>query len=96
MAAGLWYRGKIQPVFVIFRFSEEITKISWISNPKFSLHTLIVLRVWQFGSPMIIFLAGLRQIPSELYESASIDGANTFAKFTRITLPILSPLYCLT
>ena len=74
-------------------FSEEITKISWISNPKFSLHTLIVLRVWQFGSPMIIFLAGLRQIPSELYESASIDGAsNTFAKFTRITLPILSPI----
>ena len=95
MAAVFGIEGIFNQFLSYLGFSEEITKISWISNPKFSLHTLIVLRVWQFGSPMIIFLAGLRQIPSELYESASIDGANTFAKFTRITLPILS-LYCLT
>ncbi len=37
---------------------------SWISNPKYALYTLILLAVWQFGSPMIIFLAGLKQIPS--------------------------------
>jgi multiple sugar transport system permease protein len=65
---------------------------SWISNPHTSLYTLVLLRVWQFGSPMIIFLAGLRQIPQELYEAAAIDGAGPFAKFFRITLPLLAPV----
>jgi multiple sugar transport system permease protein len=65
---------------------------SWISNPQYSLYTLVVLRVWQFGSPMVIFLAGLRQIPQELYEAAAIDGAGPVAKFFRITLPLLAPV----
>lgn len=65
---------------------------SWISNPETSLYTLVILAVWQFGSPMIIFLAGLRQIPSELYEAAAIDGAERWAKFWRITLPLLAPV----
>src|SRR5690606_31565527 len=46
---------------------------SWISNPNYSIYTLIVLAVWQFGSPMIIFLAGLRQIPQDMYEAAELD-----------------------
>ncbi len=71
---------------------DTVTSISWISNPKYALLTLIILRVWQFGSPMIIFIAGLKQIPMELYESGSIDGANTFRKFAHITLPMLSPI----
>lgn len=65
---------------------------SWISNPETSLYTLVILAVWQFGSPMIIFLAGLRQIPSELYEAAAIDGATKWKKFWRITLPLLAPV----
>lgn len=65
---------------------------SWISNPQYSLYTLVILRVWQFGSPMVIFLAGLRQIPQELYEAAAIDGAGPIAKFVRITLPLLAPV----
>jgi multiple sugar transport system permease protein len=65
---------------------------SWISNPRYSLYTLVILRVWQFGSPMVIFLAGLRQIPRELYEAAAIDGAGPIAKFFRITLPLLAPV----
>ena len=65
---------------------------SWISNPQYSLYTLVLLRVWQFGSPMVIFLAGLRQIPQELYEAAAIDGAGPIAKFFRITLPLLAPV----
>jgi multiple sugar transport system permease protein len=44
---------------------------SWISDPNYSLYTLVLLSVWQFGSPMIIFLAGLRQIPPDVYEAAS-------------------------
>jgi len=65
---------------------------SWISNPQYSLVTLVVLRVWQFGSPMVIFLAGLRQIPQELYEAATIDGAGPVQRFFRITLPLLAPV----
>ncbi|HZG88111.1 sugar ABC transporter permease [Paenibacillus sp.] len=65
---------------------------SWVSNPNYAVYTLIALLIWQFGSPMIIFLAGLKQIPSELYESASIDGAGKTATFFKITLPLLTPI----
>jgi multiple sugar transport system permease protein len=65
---------------------------SWISNPRFSLWTLIVLAIWQFGSPMIIFLAGLRQIPTDMYEAASLDGASKWRQFWKITLPMLTPV----
>jgi multiple sugar transport system permease protein len=66
--------------------------MSWIGTPSTALYTLIILRIWQFGSPMLIFLAGLKQIPSELYEAAEIDGASPVAKFFRITLPLLTPI----
>ncbi|WP_181705138.1 carbohydrate ABC transporter permease [Chthonobacter rhizosphaerae] len=65
---------------------------SWISNPNYSLYTLVVLSVWQFGSPMIIFLAGLRQIPTDMYEAASLDGASRTRQFFKITLPLLTPV----
>lgn len=65
---------------------------SWISNPDYSLYTLVVLSVWQFGSPMIIFLAGLRQIPQDMYEAASLDGASKWRQFWKITLPLLTPV----
>jgi multiple sugar transport system permease protein len=65
---------------------------SWISNPNYSLWTLIVLSIWQFGSPMIIFLAGLRQIPQDMYEAASLDGASRWRQFWKITLPMLTPV----
>ncbi|MDR1558691.1 MAG: sugar ABC transporter permease [Clostridiales bacterium] len=64
----------------------------WITNPNYSLGTLVLLTVWQFGSSMIIFLAGLKQIPDEYYEAASVDGANNFRKFFSITLPALTPV----
>ncbi|QHT63767.1 sugar ABC transporter permease [Paenibacillus lycopersici] len=69
-----------------------IQGVGWISNPDTSLGTLILLNTWQFGSTMVIFLAGLKQIPQELYESASVDGAGRFRKFVGITLPMLSPV----
>lgn len=65
---------------------------SWIANPDTAIYTLVLLAVWQFGSPMIIFLAGLRQIPQDLYEAASMDGAGTWRKFRKITLPLLAPV----
>jgi len=65
---------------------------SWLQNTDTALGTLVVLNVWTFGSPMIIFLAGLRQIPEELYESARVDGASVLRQFTAITVPMLTPI----
>ena len=65
---------------------------SWVSSPSQALWTLIILHVWQFGSPMIIFLAGLKQIPGELYEAAAIDGAGRLRQFWVITVPMLTPV----
>jgi multiple sugar transport system permease protein len=65
---------------------------SWIADPQWALWTIILLHVWTFGSPMVIFLAGLRQIPGMYYEAASVDGASRWAQFRKITLPLLSPI----
>nr|WP_281373228.1 sugar ABC transporter permease [Kineococcus aurantiacus] len=64
----------------------------WVSDPEYALWTIIVLHVWTFGSPMVIFLAGLRQIPAMYHEAAAVDGATRWTRFTRITLPLLSPI----
>lgn len=69
-----------------------ITGPSWITDPNTSLYTLVVLAMWQFGSPMLIFLAGLRGIPRDLYEAAEIDGTPKWRQFFRITLPLLAPV----
>ncbi|MBZ2196273.1 carbohydrate ABC transporter permease [Occultella gossypii] len=65
---------------------------SWVSDPQYALSVLISLHVWTFGSPMVIFLAGLRQIPIMYYEAASIDGASRWRQFVSITMPLLSPI----
>lgn len=64
----------------------------WVSHPDYALGTLMILNVWTFGAPMIIFLAGLRQIPAMYYEAASIDGAGRLRRFLSITLPLLTPI----
>lgn len=64
--------------------------VSWFGNPDAALFMLITLSVWQFGSSMLIFLAGLKNISGEMYEAASVDGASFFRKFFKITLPLLS------
>jgi multiple sugar transport system permease protein len=69
-----------------------LTGKNWIGNPDTALGTLILLIVWQFGSSMVIFLAGLKQISPELYEASSIDGATKVKQFFKITLPMLSPV----
>ena len=69
-----------------------ITGPGWISDPSTALGSIILLHVWTFGSPMIIFLAGLRQIPAMYYEAAAVDGAGRTTRFLKITLPLLSPI----
>ena len=65
---------------------------SWITNPSTALGTLVLLAAWQFGAPMVIFLAGLKQIPQEMFEAAALDGAGRMQQFRHITLPMLSPV----
>ena len=67
-----------------------IDSVSWVSTPETALGTLILLNVWQFGSSMVIFLARLKQIPRDLYEASSVDGASKWKQFFSITLPMLS------
>jgi multiple sugar transport system permease protein len=64
----------------------------WIGHPDFALGTIMILHIWTFGSPMIIFLAGLRQIPEMYYEAASVDGAGRVRRFISVTLPLLTPI----
>lgn len=65
---------------------------SWISSPNTALGVLITLHVWTFGSPMVIFLAALRQVPAVYYEAASVDGASRWHQFRSVTLPLISPV----
>ncbi|MCR5502119.1 MAG: sugar ABC transporter permease [Lachnospiraceae bacterium] len=69
-----------------------LSSINWFGDRKLALYPLILMSVWQFGSSMIIFAAGLKEIPSTYYEAARIDGANGMQSFFRITLPCLSPI----
>ncbi len=69
-----------------------IGAIDWLGNPSIALGTISLVTVWQFGSSMLLFLAGLKQIPISHYEAARIDGAGTMRIFFQITLPELSPI----
>ncbi|WP_195282170.1 carbohydrate ABC transporter permease [Harryflintia acetispora] len=64
----------------------------WIGDARFALLTISLLAVWQFGSSMVLFLAGIKQIPRDLYEAASIDGASKVRQFFVITIPMLTPI----
>jgi len=91
--AAIWrnlfgYDGLVNKVLGTF----GIPTTDWINLPNTSLSTLIVLSIWQFGSSMVIFLAGLKQIPKDLYEAAAVDGASKIRIFFRMTLPMLTPI----
>jgi len=70
----------------------HIPPVDWLGDPDIALSTVSMLAVWQFGSSMVIFLAGIKQIPQDLYEAATVDGASKLRKFVFITLPMLTPL----
>ncbi|WP_140984463.1 carbohydrate ABC transporter permease [Asticcacaulis tiandongensis] len=66
--------------------------INWLGEPDTAMFSIVLLRLWQFGSAMVVFLAGLKAIPEDLYEAADIDGASRFKQFWMITLPLLTPV----
>jgi oligogalacturonide transport system permease protein len=69
-----------------------VSPVNWLGNPSTALVTIILLRLWQFGSAMVVFLAGLQGIPQDLYEAAKLDGAGPWRTFSRVTLPLLTPV----
>lgn len=70
----------------------HVPPVDWLGSPDIALYTVSMLAVWQFGSSMVIFLAGIKQIPQDLYEASTVDGASKIRKFMTITIPMLTPL----
>ena len=64
---------------------------SWLYSSTWALPSLIIMSVWGVGANMLLYLAGLQGIPTQLYEAATIDGANSIRKFWHVTIPMLTP-----
>jgi multiple sugar transport system permease protein len=94
VAVAVMWRQLFGDTGVVNRFIGHfgIDAPNWISTPRYALYTLILLHAWQFGSAMIIFLAGLKQVPQELYDAAEIDGAGRWTQFRYVTLPMITPV----
>lgn len=69
-----------------------IEPFNWLGDPSGAFFVIVLLRVWQFGSPMVIFLAALKGVSQDLYEAASIDGAGKWRQFFAITVPLITPV----
>ncbi|OAQ56604.1 carbohydrate ABC transporter permease [Enterococcus thailandicus] len=69
-----------------------LANVAWFSSGTGAMLTIVLLRVWQFGSAMVIFLNALTEMPQDLYEAAAIDGASKFRQFFSVTLPQLTPI----
>jgi multiple sugar transport system permease protein len=69
-----------------------ITGPAWLQNPSTALVSLVGMSLWSIGGSMVIYLAGLKDIPGYLYEAALIDGASAWQRFRRVTLPLLTPV----
>ena len=69
-----------------------INKIQWLQSSTFAVPSLIVMTVWGMGSMIVIFLAGLQNVPRAYLEAVDIDGGNTWHKFRHITIPMMTPV----
>ena len=65
---------------------------AWLQDPAWSMTTLILLSVWGIGGSLVIYLAGLKDVPVSLYEAARIDGANAWQRALHITMPMMTPV----
>ena len=94
VAVAILWRQIFNKEGVVNRFLAifDIIGQNWIAMPGTVLYTLIILQVWQFGSSMVIFLGGLKNISPDYYEAAEIDGAGKVGTFFYITLPLLTPM----
>jgi multiple sugar transport system permease protein len=75
-----------------FLRSVGLPRLGWFSDPDWAMPGLIIVSFWGLGNAMIIYLAGLQDIPGELYEAAAIDGAPAWRRLFNITIPLLTPV----
>ena len=68
-----------------------IAPAPWLTSPEWALPSFVIMSLWGVGGGMIIYLAGLQSVPTQLYEAAEIDGAGSWRKFRNVTLPMISP-----
>ncbi|RME54952.1 MAG: sugar ABC transporter permease [Caldilineae bacterium] len=73
-----------------------ITGPKWFFDPDWVVPSFVLMSLWGFGGPMLIYLAGLQGVPTALYEAATIDGANAWQRFWNVTLPMISPVILFT
>jgi multiple sugar transport system permease protein len=95
VAVGLLWSWLFNTQFGVLNFiltSVGLPRVGWLTDPRWALPSLMVVHLWGIGGGMVIYLAGLQGIPTELYEAADIDGANGRSKFLNVTLPMISPV----
>ncbi len=95
IAVAIVWRFIYHPRFGILNYLISfvgINPIDWLGDPIFAMPAIVIMAVWKnFGYNMIIFIAGLQNIPEHLYEAAFLEGANAWQRFRYITLPMLAP-----
>ena len=83
--------GPINKALSVFTLGGDVA-ISWTKDPTFAVFTLIILKTWQFGSTMLIFLSALQGVSKTVYEAAEMDGASKLRQLFSITVPIITPV----
>lgn len=83
--------GPVNMVLSVFTLGNDVA-INWTKDPKFTIFTLIILKTWQFGSTMLIFLSALQGVSKTVYEAAEMDGASKIRQLFNITVPIITPV----
>lgn len=83
--------GPVNMVLSVFTLGNDVA-INWTKDPKFAIFTLIILKTWQFGSTMLIFLSALQGVSKTVYEAAEMDGASKIRHLFNITVPIITPV----
>jgi len=94
-ASAILWRYLFHKDFGLLNMGLEVVGIAgpaWLEDSNTALLAVIILGMWGFGYAMVIFLAGLQEVPQELYEAAQIDGAGRWDKFRHVTLPMISPV----
>jgi multiple sugar transport system permease protein len=95
VAVSLLWKWIFNPEFGLMNFLLGLIGIegpSWLYSEEWALPAVIIMSLWSIGGSMLIYLAGLQSIPTELYDAAKIDGANSRKTFRHITIPMLSPV----
>ena len=95
IAASLVFMWILQPTYGLVNILLSFFGIdgpNWFKDPQFAIWGIIMIAMWRLGASAVIYLAGLQNIPDQIYDAADVDGASGWQKFTKVTLPMLSPI----